>query len=310
MRQKKRKKRKLRTGRLLLFFAAVILVFSLLFQAPSLFSECIREDTFGALPMYRTKEISSDEISSGELILVNGSYSYSFAQEDRTVPIASEKNNAWQVKDEVIRLLPVTIRQMNKMFRACERATGIDNISVISAYRDYDYQDGLFRDRVNSDGYYEAIRWVAVPGYSEHHTGYAADLAIAGEEGDTSTFTSEGDYGWVEENAWRYGFIRRFPENKTAITGIANEPWHYRYVGKPHAYIMHQTGMCLEEYEEYVKSYRYGEKYIDLNIHGDEYKIYYVPASDGETTELPVPLFGAYTVSGNNIDGFIVTEKD
>ena len=61
---------------------------------------------------------------------------------------------------------------------------------------------------------------------------------------------------------------------------------------------------------EYVKSYRYGEKYIDLNIHGDEYKIYYVPAGDAEQAEVPVPLFGSYEISGNNVDGFIVTEKD
>lgn len=311
MRNKKNyHKRKLRRGRILLFLAAVLLIFCLLLKVPALFSESIGEDTFRTFSLYRTKEIASDDIHKGELILVNASWPYSFPSEDETVPIASQKNDSWRVKDDVIRLLPVTIRQMNRMFSACERKTGIDNISVISAYRDYAYQDGLFNDRVNSDGYYEAIRWVAVPGYSEHHTGYAADLAVADDEGNTSTFTGEDDYGWVEENAWKYGFIRRYPSDKTSLTGIANEPWHYRYVGKPHAYIMHTTGMCLEEYEEYVKSYRFGEKYIDLNIHGDEYKIYYIPASDAETTEIRVPLFGFYTVSGNNTDGFIVTEKD
>ncbi len=311
MRNKKNyHKRKLRRGRILLFLAAVLLIFCLLLKVPALFSESIGEDTFRTFSLYRTKEIASDDIHKGELILVNASWPYSFPNEDETVPIASQKNDSWRVKDDVIRLLPVTIRQMNRMFSACERKTGIDNISVISAYRDYAYQDGLFNDRVNSDGYYEAIRWVAVPGYSEHHTGYAADLAVADDEGNTSTFTGEDDYGWVEENAWKYGFIRRYPSDKTSLTGIANEPWHYRYVGKPHAYIMHTTGMCLEEYEEYVKSYRFGEKYIDLNIHGDEYKIYYIPASDAETTEIRVPLFGSYTVSGNNTDGFIVTEKD
>ena len=180
MRNKKNyHKRKLRRGRILLFLAAVLLIFCLLLKVPALFSESIGEDTFRTFSLYRTKEIASDDIHKGELILVNASWSYSFPSKDETVPIASQKNDSWRVKDDVIRLLPVTIRQMNRMFSACERKTGIDNISVISAYRDYAYQDGLFNDRVNSDGYYEAIRWVAVPGYSEHHTGYAADLAVA-----------------------------------------------------------------------------------------------------------------------------------
>lgn len=305
-----KKRRRLHIRRIVLFSLLLVILAGLLLKIPAMTMEYIREDTFSPLQRYRTATIDRSEMASGELILVNSSYAYSFDQPDQTVPIASEKNDSYQVKDEEIRLNEITIRQFNRLFRAFERSTGLSNVRIISAFRDYAYQDGLFQERVSDLGYYEAIHWVAVPGYSEHHTGYAADIAVADEEGNTATFTGEGDYAYIEENAWRYGFIRRFPENKTDLTGVANEPWHYRYVGKAHAYIMYMTGMCLEEYVEYVKSYPYGEKYIDVNIHGDEYKIYYVPAGDAEQVEVPVPLFGSYEISGNNVDGFIVTEKD
>ena len=65
---------------------------------------------------------------------------------------------------------------------------------------------------------------------------------------DTSKCSSDAVYNWLAENAWKYGFIKRYPADKVDITGISNEPWHYRYVGKEAAQEMQQSGMCLEEY--------------------------------------------------------------
>src|SRR5699024_5196157 len=88
-----------------------------------------------------------------------------------------------------------------------------------------------------------AREYVAVPDTSEHQLGLSVDI-----NADTSKCSSDAVYNWLAENAWKYGFIKREPADKVDITGISNEPWHYRYVGKEAAQEMQQSGMCLEEY--------------------------------------------------------------
>jgi len=89
----------------------------------------------------------------------------------------------------------------------------------------------------------EAATLVAQPGTSEHETGLAIDVGSdVGEEAQNALWT------WLSENAHKYGFIIRYPENKIDITGISNEPWHLRYVGVDAATAMHESGQCLEEY--------------------------------------------------------------
>ena len=70
----------------------------------------------------------------------------------------------------------------------------------------------------------------------------------------TVDFADTDEYRWLEQNAWKFGFVLRYPEGKEDVTGIQFEPWHYRYVGRYHAYRMHESGMCLEEYLEDVRS--------------------------------------------------------
>lgn len=88
-----------------------------------------------------------------------------------------------------------------------------------------------------------AEQWVAIPGTSEHQLGIAVDI-----NADTTKSSSDDVYKWLEENAHTYGFIKRYPSNKTDITGVINEPWHYRYVGKEVASEIYSQGICLEEY--------------------------------------------------------------
>ena len=85
---------------------------------------------------------------------------------------------------------------------------------------------------------------VADPGSSEHHTGLAFDVAITGE----ASFGATKQSVWLAQHCWEYGFILRYPADKTAITGISYEPWHIRYVGREHAMIMRIENLCLEEY--------------------------------------------------------------
>ena len=90
-----------------------------------------------------------------------------------------------------------------------------------------------------------ALNYVSAPGTSEHQLGLAVDII-----GDNRYTTNQSAYRWLERNAYKYGFIQRYPKNKVSITHIKHEPWHYRYVGKKAALKMHQKNLCLEEYVE------------------------------------------------------------
>ena len=72
---------------------------------------------------------------------------------------------------------------------------------------------------------------------------------------------------------------------------------------------MAQTGMCLEEYLDYLRGFRWGGEYLYVNLRGDTYRIYYVPAEESGRTGIPVPLLGLAEISGNNMDGFVVTVR-
>ena len=93
-----------------------------------------------------------------------------------------------------------------------------------------------------------AEKYVAIPDTSEHQLGLSVDI-----NANTDKCSSEKVYQWLDENAYKYGFVKRYPEDKTDITGISNEPWHYRYVGKTVAKIMKEENLCLEEYLEKYK---------------------------------------------------------
>lgn len=126
---------------------------------------------------------------------------------------------------------------------------------VVSGYRTPEKQQSLYDDKIKEykkQGYSEneaielAQQWVAEPGASEHQLGLAVDI-------NGATYDI---YLWLQENSYKYGFIFRYPGNKTHITNVAEEVWHYRYVGKEAAAEIHQGGICLEEYLENEYGYR------------------------------------------------------
>lgn len=95
----------------------------------------------------------------------------------------------------------------------------------------------------------DALRTIQKPGYSEHHTGLAVDFNDASDD-----FEETGAYAWLSQYAAEYGFVQRYQRSKAEITGIDNESWHYRYVGREHALRMQELGLCLEEYLEFLRS--------------------------------------------------------
>lgn len=144
------------------------------------------------------------------------------------------------------RIYPSLQQMFNDM-----RAGGVYPV-VASGYRTSERQKALMDDKVNeflAQGYAkpeakaQAKKWVAADGYSEHQTGLAVDINADGIHS-----SGQQVYAWLADNAWKYGFILRYPADKTALTGTDYEPWHYRYVGAEAAAAMHERGLCLEEY--------------------------------------------------------------
>ncbi len=139
------------------------------------------------------------------------------------------------------------------------RKAGFTDVFVTSAYRDYAYQSALFNTYLNrematglsqKEAREKVLTYSAEPGTSEHQTGLAVDLMTASMTELDESFASHAVYEWLSENAWKFGFVLRFPADKTAITGYAFEPWHYRFVGRTAAREMHTNALCLEEYLE------------------------------------------------------------
>ena len=129
-------------------------------------------------------------------------------------------------------------------------AAGEGKLFLNSAYRSYDYQADLFLSKVKQYGKAEALVRSAKAGYSEHQTGLAADVSVP-EQGCAilACFGDTSAGKWIQENSWRYGFIVRYLETTTAITGYSYEPWHLRYVGLEVARLYSESGIqTLEEF--------------------------------------------------------------
>ena len=177
------------------------------------------------------------------LTLVNSTHA---VPEDWVVPEFTELRNGQKVDS---RIYP----ELQAMFDAA-RAAGRTPL-VISSYRTYDDQKNMlvkkyraFKEQGYSheDAQIEALKWAAYPGYSEHQLGLAIDVGTSNSE----KCSKDRVWSWLKEHCAEYGFIWRYSEEKSAITGIANEPWHFRYVGVEAATYIMENNLCLEEYME------------------------------------------------------------
>ena len=120
------------------------------------------------------------------------------------------------------------------------------NIIAVSTYRSYDYQKKLYNNYALDKGSYYADLASARPGFSEHQTGLAIDVADLSLDYDN--FESTKEFTWMKDNSYKYGFILRYPKAKFHITGFKYEPWHYRYVGVDIADYIYKNNITLEEY--------------------------------------------------------------
>lgn len=257
--------------------------------------------------IFENTEIQNTEIYNGSLILVNNQTEFQGSEDDLVslyeVMLAQEQPvKSFGVRDGEVKVRQTNAAHLIPMFEAFCAETGDDNIVVQSGYRSRERQEELYNQDLESTGLDYSDR-VSKPGFSEHQTGWSVDLTLA--EGE---YDGTGVYDWIDQHCYEYGMILRYPENKTDITGITYEPWHYRYVGVGHAYYMMQNDLCLEEYLELLRNYPYDGEHLQITDYdGKLYEVFWYPADIvNQTTMLPVPGGLNYTISGNNTDGFIV----
>ena len=145
---------------------------------------------------------------------------------------------------------------LTTMMADCKKESG-SSVYIISGYRSHQTQATNYNRMVNEyiyAGYSrdearkKAATEVAIPGTSEHQSGLAVDIIDTRQWTLTENQANLPGQKWLMENCWRYGFILRYPADKTAVTGIIYEPWHYRYVGTETAAEIHRSGLTLEEY--------------------------------------------------------------
>ena len=250
---------------------------------------------------YEIIRMRKGDIHSGNLILINSQYAYQ-SDTNNLVSVFSRKNTAYKVKDKTVLLNEKVIAAFNDMMAEFNQVTSDNAVNVISGYRSESEQQVLLDDEIARKGQAAAAMWVAGPGFSEHHSGLALDLGLYFDNGTSASFDGKGKYAWIHENCWKYGFILRYPENKTQITNIFYEPWHLRYVGIPHAFLMKEKGLCFEEYIELLRKSQLEKKHLEVSVNGVGYEIYFTTKTD-----VSIPENSLYEISGNNVDGFIVT---
>lgn len=249
----------------------------------------------------KTLELPSCRAYRGELILVNGDH-----------PLREEAAGAG--------LAPVgagcpPVLLDRRAAQALEKLIGElggweTGILAVSGWRSRQEQERLYADSLRENGEAFTRRYVARPGCSEHETGLAIDLALAGEEPDLIRphFPDRGAGRRFRQRCAAFGFIQRYPEGKEAVTGIGCEPWHFRYVGVPHAQAMSRLGLTLEEYLPFLGERTRREGGLDCSWGRERVHIALFPAGSGGDTRLRVPEHGRYTLSGDNRGGFVLTE--
>lgn len=199
--------------------------------------------TSTAKKIYVGKSVSKNDWN---MILVN---------EDQPIPegftVELEKLSSGQKVDKRI------VAPLNEMFQAM-RAEGM-NPMVCSGYRTIEKQHNLFEDDIMQqvrrgstydEAFYKAKEYTAMPGASEHHTGLAVDIVGKSYQQLNAAQAKTKEALWLAEHCAEYGFILRYPADKTDVTGIAYESWHFRYVGKEAAEYIMSNQIALEEFVE------------------------------------------------------------
>lgn len=237
-------------------------------------------------------KLKSEDIGKGYLILINPNNMLQ-AEVTNTVPFSAEFKN-----------IELENKANEQLHFALKEIKAENQIVPVSGYRTLEEQINIYDSSLKENGEEFTKKFVALPNASEHQTGLAIDLVL--NEGDIDFICpSFPYYGICQEFrniAPKFGFIERYKDEKKSITKISKEEWHFRYVGYPHSKIIEDKNFCLEEYIDYLKQFPYPNKPLKY----EQYNIFYIPYKDESFIELDKN----FSISGNNVDGFILTTKE
>ena len=286
----------------LVLFVGMILFATINFEASSLYA-FVEKSFFGGThgiqtqnfdPAYAkqtllTRQVPVNEINNTRhLELIN--HNFPITQEPHKNSLTTTYPQVASSSDSML-LNIAALDALTEMLRDAQQNAPFETLCLTSGYRDLQKQISLYEQAVDKS-------YVQQPNHSEHQSGLAADIWVMEVEGDDISQTQTGQ--WLKENSWQYGYILRYAQDKTNITKISAESWHFRYIGKPHAWFSWKNNLCFEEYISHLKEtggYR-------ATYNGITYTVLYVLPNDGIVN---VPDHANYSISSDNTGGYLIT---
>lgn len=232
--------------------------------------------------------VSNSDVHNGSLLLINKQHP--LVGTPAMTAFTNIKYDHIRLPHKGLLVNNLAISDMVKMFNAFYTNSGQGNIMV-----------------------YATTLVPQAPAYQvdipERASGLSLDLAILDEAaGKHTPYVDNGAYAWLPKHCAEYGYIWRYTADKSAVTGMKELKWHFRYVGIPHARYMASEELCLEEYINLVHEHTWETKHLKFTFDNTAYEVYYVPAStSGANTTIYYPAGTEVRVDGDNIEGFVVT---
>ena len=237
-------------------------------------------------PNYDTITLSDSDLHNGSLVMVSNTCPYS-GKTDFT-DFSTLSDTSLKPRSESLTFQTEMRNPLINLFDAYQASQGTVNLQIHSTSVTNTDSDSLYTNVL-----------------AERSSGYTFDIGLITSTGEVVAYLTKRNE-WMVTNCWYYGFILRYPDDKTSITGVDYMPHHFRYVGLPHSLIMYENNYCLEEYLDYLKSYTIDQP-LTYTTDDASYEIYYYAANSNGETEVKIPKKDSYSISGNNTDGFIIT---
>lgn len=242
---------------------------------------------------FKYLKFSQTGVHEGELLLVSPNYAFSGQAPQDCISTYdymynSNRDKLFSIRNSDVKAKAITLTSVNEMMSDFYTLYGTAALVLMNGYNPNDKT-------------------------LEFSTGYSVEFFYHNSDGTYSKFNPLGSYAWIAENAYKYGLIMRYPDEKFNVTGVNGSTGIIRYVGLPHSQIMYKNNMCLEEYLELIKEHTYDNAIAYTTDDGKNYAIYYA-VSEGEETNIKIPTDSdaqayKFTISGNNSDGYIITVK-
>lgn len=321
--KKRTVKRRVRYDRIFIALAALILILILFFSCTCSCIKCIcgpsdnaetsdtekvtenekKEDAVSGTASSASAQqdsvsltVSFDDVKKGPLVIVNTNSQYSFPAGDVSlVSVEENRNSSYSADNAEIMLDQTAVSHLNEFISEFSTLYGKTDVKIEGGYRSKEEQDSKYANGSS----------IFAGGYSDYHTGRSFDICITPENGMQSYYVASGDYAWINDNAYKYGFILRYPEGKMDATGVNPRSYTFHYAGVPHSYYMHQNNLCLEEYAEELKNYPASSP-LTVDTGDAVWTVFYAEVPAGGNAVINIPGCQEYTLSGDNIGGLIV----